>query len=61
MVEEDSETKSLAGEESGSFVGLDDVSMSEVYSSVLPFPVISLSLSRAIRLVSVCIVLWSYL
>ncbi|KAF7840489.1 C2 and GRAM domain-containing protein [Senna tora] len=38
MVEEESENKSLASEESGSFLGLDDVSMSEVYSCVLPIP-----------------------
>lgn len=44
MVEEESENKSLANEESGSFLGLDDVSMSEVYSCVLPIPVISPSL-----------------
>ncbi|KAF8409771.1 hypothetical protein HHK36_005850 [Tetracentron sinense] len=38
IVEEESETKSLQPEESGSFLGLEDVSMSEVYSSVLPIP-----------------------
>ncbi|PON90322.1 C2- GRAM domain containing protein [Trema orientale] len=35
IVEEESESKSLQTEESGSFLGLDDVNMSEVYSSVL--------------------------
>ncbi|PON57652.1 C2- GRAM domain containing protein [Parasponia andersonii] len=35
IVEEESEAKSLQTEESGSFLGLDDVNMSEVYSSVL--------------------------
>ncbi|XP_062088055.1 C2 and GRAM domain-containing protein At1g03370 [Humulus lupulus] len=38
IVEEESEAKSLQSEESGSFLGLDDVSMSEVYSSVLSVP-----------------------
>ncbi|KAE9609521.1 putative C2 domain, GRAM domain, VASt domain-containing protein [Lupinus albus] len=39
LVEEDSENRSPSSEESGSFIGLDDVSMSEVYSCVLPVPV----------------------
>lgn len=43
MVEE-SENKSLVSEESGSFLGLDDVTMSEVYSCTLPVPVSSPSL-----------------
>ncbi|KAL5163713.1 C2 and GRAM domain-containing protein [Glycine soja] len=38
LVEEDSETKSLRSEESGSFIGLGDVSMSEVHSSALSVP-----------------------
>ncbi|XP_061344347.1 C2 and GRAM domain-containing protein At1g03370-like [Gastrolobium bilobum] len=39
FVEEESETKTLISEESGgSFLGLDDVSMSEIYSCVLPIP-----------------------
>lgn len=38
IVEEESETKSLQTDESGSFLGLDDVSMSEVYSCVLSVP-----------------------
>lgn len=41
IVEEESEAKSLQTEESGSFLGLDDVSMSEVHSSVLSAPVSS--------------------
>lgn len=45
FVEEESETKSLISDESGSFLGLDDVNMSEIYSYTLPIPVISLSLS----------------
>lgn len=44
IVEEESETKSLQNEESGAFLGLDDVSMSEVLSSVLSVPVSYLSL-----------------
>lgn len=36
---EESEARSLVAEESGSFLGLEDVSLSEVYSSVLPVPV----------------------
>ncbi|GKV18839.1 hypothetical protein SLEP1_g29167 [Rubroshorea leprosula] len=38
IVEEESEGKSLQPEESGSFLGLEDVSMSEVYSAALPVP-----------------------
>ncbi|KAK4259178.1 hypothetical protein QN277_005535 [Acacia crassicarpa] len=38
MVEEDSENKSLATEEGGTYLGVDDVSMSEVYSCTLPVP-----------------------
>lgn len=44
IVEEESETTSIQTEDSGSFLGLDDVSMSEVYSSVLSVPVSDLSL-----------------
>lgn len=43
IVEEESETKSIQTEDSGSFLGLDDVSMSEVYSSALSVPVSCLS------------------
>ncbi|XP_010245025.1 PREDICTED: C2 and GRAM domain-containing protein At1g03370-like [Nelumbo nucifera] len=38
IVEEESESKSLQTEESGSFLGLEDAKMSEVHSSVLPVP-----------------------
>ncbi|KAK7303447.1 hypothetical protein RJT34_14354 [Clitoria ternatea] len=38
FVEEESDTKSLTSDESGSFLGLDDVSMSEIYSCSLPIP-----------------------
>ncbi|XVF26243.1 hypothetical protein REPUB_Repub13aG0282200 [Reevesia pubescens] len=38
IVEEESESKSLQTEESGSFLGLEDVSMSEVYSGTLSVP-----------------------
>ncbi|TXG69815.1 hypothetical protein EZV62_004750 [Acer yangbiense] len=38
IVEEESEAKSLQSEESGAFLGLEDVTMSEVYSTVLPVP-----------------------
>ncbi|KAJ1428627.1 VASt domain [Sesbania bispinosa] len=38
VVEEESETKTITSEESGSFLGLDDVSMSEIYSCSLPIP-----------------------
>lgn len=48
LVEDDPETKTLSSEESGSFLGMDDVSMSEVHSCTLPFPVIPLSLSLQI-------------
>lgn len=44
IVEEESEAKSLQPEENGSFLGLEDVSMSEVYSAALPVPVSSLFL-----------------
>ncbi|KAJ8437610.1 hypothetical protein Cgig2_005361 [Carnegiea gigantea] len=36
IVEEDSETTSLQTEEGGTFLGVEDVNMSEVYSSVVP-------------------------
>lgn len=38
LIEEESEARSLVTEESGSFLGLEDVSLSEVYCSVLPVP-----------------------
>ncbi|XP_042521034.1 C2 and GRAM domain-containing protein At1g03370 [Macadamia integrifolia] len=38
IVEEESETKTLQTEECGSFLGLEDANMLEVYSSVHPFP-----------------------
>ncbi|GAB4830717.1 hypothetical protein Ancab_004750 [Ancistrocladus abbreviatus] len=38
IAEEESEGKSLETEESGSFMGVEDVSMSEVFSSALPIP-----------------------
>ena len=37
--DEDSESKSLHAEETGSFLGVEDVSMSLLYSSVLSIPV----------------------
>jgi len=46
LVEEDSETKSLRSDETGSFIGLGDVSMSEVHSGALSVPVISLCPSK---------------
>lgn len=39
IVEEESEAPSLPTEESGAFLGLEDVSLSEVYTSVVPVPV----------------------
>ncbi|XP_038690463.1 C2 and GRAM domain-containing protein At1g03370 isoform X2 [Tripterygium wilfordii] len=39
IVEEESETKSIQTEESGTFLGVEDVSMSEVFSSALPVPI----------------------
>lgn len=45
LVEDDPETRSVASEESGSFLGGDDVSMSEVHSCALPVPVISFSVN----------------
>lgn len=44
IVEEESESRTLVTEESGSFLGLEDVSLSEVYSSILGVPVSSLFL-----------------
>ncbi|PIA26434.1 hypothetical protein AQUCO_09300023v1 [Aquilegia coerulea] len=38
IVEEESEEKNLQTEESGTFIGLEDAPMSEVYSSLLPIP-----------------------
>lgn len=42
IVEEESDVKCLQTEESESFLGIEDASMSEVYSSVLPITVSSL-------------------
>ena len=39
LVEEESETKDLQNEEGGSFLGIEDVKMSEVFSSTIPFDV----------------------
>ncbi|KAL4367873.1 hypothetical protein GQ457_05G031380 [Hibiscus cannabinus] len=39
IVEEESESKGLQSDESGSFLVLEDVSMSEVYSCALPIPI----------------------
>jgi hypothetical protein len=43
FVEQESETKTLISEDSGAFIVLDDVSMSEIHSCSLPIPVVSLS------------------
>lgn len=48
QIVEESEAKILQTEESGSLLGLDDVSMSEVYSCTLPLPVSYLSLSLSV-------------
>lgn len=42
-VDEESEAKSLRTEESGSFLGVEDVNMSLVYSSILSLPVSTFS------------------
>lgn len=39
IIEEESESRTLITEESGSFLGLEDVSLPEVYSSTLSVPV----------------------
>ncbi|XP_031392558.1 C2 and GRAM domain-containing protein At1g03370 isoform X1 [Punica granatum] len=39
IVEEESEARSLQTEESGAFIGVEDVTLSEVYSSVLSVPI----------------------
>lgn len=39
IVEEESEARNLQTEESGALLDLEDVSLSEVYSSVVPVPV----------------------
>ena len=54
QIVEESEAKILQTEESGSLLGLDDVSMSEVYSCTLPLPVSYLSLSLSLSL-SLCV------
>ncbi|KAF3331391.1 C2 and GRAM domain-containing protein [Carex littledalei] len=41
LVEEESDTKSLNSEDSGSFIGMDDVMMSEVFSCSLPLNISS--------------------
>ncbi|XP_077214819.1 C2 and GRAM domain-containing protein At1g03370-like [Tasmannia lanceolata] len=42
IVEEESEAKTIQSDESGLFLGVDDASMSEVYSSILSIPINSL-------------------
>ncbi|KAJ3694744.1 hypothetical protein LUZ60_000121 [Juncus effusus] len=42
LVEEESETKSVQSEDSGSFIGLDEVKMTEVFSSSIPLNISSL-------------------
>ncbi|KAI0511958.1 hypothetical protein KFK09_012592 [Dendrobium nobile] len=42
IVEEESEEKELHSEESGSFLGVEDAKMSEVFSSIVPVPLNSL-------------------
>ncbi|XP_020584291.1 C2 and GRAM domain-containing protein At1g03370-like [Phalaenopsis equestris] len=42
LVEEESEEKELRSEESGSFLGIEDAKMSEVFSSIVPVPLNSL-------------------
>ncbi|PKA60318.1 C2 and GRAM domain-containing protein [Apostasia shenzhenica] len=41
IVEEESEERGLQSEESGSFLGIEDAKMSEVFSSILPLPLSS--------------------
>lgn len=50
IIEEESEVKSLQTDESGSFLGLDDVSMSEVHSSSHAVPVSSFALYHTYHL-----------
>ena len=57
QIVEESEAKILQTEESGSLLGLDDVSMSEVYSCTLPLPVSYLSLSFSL---SLCVFVYLY-
>lgn len=59
LVEDDPETKSFVNEENASFLGLDDVSMSEVHSCALPVPVNSLSLSLCLQIIG-CIFYFLY-
>ncbi|KAG8076101.1 hypothetical protein GUJ93_ZPchr0006g40923 [Zizania palustris] len=42
LVEEESETEDLQNDESGSFLGIEEAKMSEVYSSTKPFDVLTL-------------------
>lgn len=39
IVEEDSEAKTLQSEESGSFLGIEDANMSEIFNSTIPVSV----------------------
>ena len=48
IVEEESEERTLYTEESGSFLGIEDAKMSEVFSSVVPVPVSLLFLSSTL-------------
>lgn len=55
QIVEESEAKSLQSEESGAFLGIEDVTMSEVYSSVLPVPVSS---APSLSPPCLCLCLW---
>lgn len=39
LVEEESETKSLQSDDSGSFIGMDDVKMQEIFLCLIPLNV----------------------
>jgi len=48
QIVEESEERTLYTEESGSFLGIEDAKMSEVFSSVVPVPVSLLFLSSTL-------------
>lgn len=52
LIVEESEEKTLNSYESGSFLGIEDANMSEVFSSAIPVPVSSFSLYPCVIFVS---------
>lgn len=61
IVEQESETQMLENKESGSFVGIEDINMSDVYSSALDINVRGRYLSCALFILCCYVVIWGLL